>query len=135
MSPPEELDIESLDPPLFADQETVADADLAGALEAVLLVVDSPVTESALATAVGHGPERVLVELTALADRYTTAGSGIELRQVGGGWRFYTRDRFAPVVEGWVDVSVGSGPAGLRSAWLEVLAGGVPPRVGHVIQL
>jgi hypothetical protein len=43
--------------------------------------------------------------------------------------------RFAPVVEGWVDVTVGTGPEGLRSAWLEVLAGGVPPRVGHVIQL
>jgi hypothetical protein len=43
--------------------------------------------------------------------------------------------RFAPVVEDWVDVTVGTGPEGLRSAWLEVLAGGVPPRVGHVIQL
>jgi hypothetical protein len=43
--------------------------------------------------------------------------------------------RFAPVVEGWVDVQVGTGPEGLRAAWLEVLAGGVPPRTGHVIQL
>jgi hypothetical protein len=43
--------------------------------------------------------------------------------------------RFAPVVEGWVDVTVGSGPEGLRDAWLEVLAGGVDPRVGHVLQL
>lgn len=43
--------------------------------------------------------------------------------------------RFAPVVEGWVDVTVGSGPAGLEQAWQEVLAGRVPPRVGHVVQL
>jgi hypothetical protein len=43
--------------------------------------------------------------------------------------------RFAPVVEDWVDVSVGAGPEGLRAAWLEVLGGAVPPRVGHVVQL
>ncbi len=78
---------------------TVAEEDLIGALEAVLLVIDSPVSETTLASAVGHGPDRVLAELRALARRYTDAGSGIELRQVGGGWRFYTRDRYAPVVE------------------------------------
>ena len=43
--------------------------------------------------------------------------------------------RFAPVVADWVDVEVGSGPDGLRSAWLETLAGHTPPNVGHVIQL
>ncbi len=43
--------------------------------------------------------------------------------------------RFAPVVQDWVDVTVGTGPEGLRSAWLEVLAGGVAPRTGHVVQL
>jgi hypothetical protein len=43
--------------------------------------------------------------------------------------------RFAPVVAGWVDVTVADGPEGLQAAWLEVLAGGVPPRTGHVVQL
>jgi hypothetical protein len=48
----------------------------------------------------------------------------------GQAWR-----RFAPVVEGWVDVTVGHGVEGLRSAWLEVLAGRSAPRTGHVLQL
>ncbi len=80
----------------------VSDAELDGALEAVLLVVDSPVTESALAAATGHPVRIVAGRLADLAQRYIDAGSGIELRQVGGGWRFYTRDRFAPVVERFV---------------------------------
>ena len=87
---------------LFADPDMVPDHDLVGALEAVLLVVDTPVTETALAAAVGHGPLRVRAELSAVADRYTAQGSGIELRECGGGWRLYTRDRFAPVVERFV---------------------------------
>jgi hypothetical protein len=43
--------------------------------------------------------------------------------------------RFAAVVEGWLDVQAGTGPDALRSAWLEVLAGRTPPRVGHILQL
>lgn len=43
--------------------------------------------------------------------------------------------RFVPVVESWVDLQVVTGPEGLRRAWSEVLAGGVDPRVAHVVQL
>ncbi|WP_433789340.1 DUF2855 family protein [Actinoplanes sp. CA-252034] len=44
-------------------------------------------------------------------------------------------ERFAAVVAGWVDVHAGAGPEDLRRAWLEVLGGRTPPRVGHVVQL
>ncbi|MFG1885946.1 DUF2855 family protein [Micromonospora sp. NPDC049102] len=43
--------------------------------------------------------------------------------------------RFVPMVSGWLDVRVGNGPDALRQAWLDVLAGRTPPRVGHVVQL
>jgi segregation and condensation protein B len=112
MTAPEELSLE-------IDLGIVAESDLTGALEAVLLVVDSPVTDAALATAVGHGVDRVRLELSALAQRYTQVGSGIELRAVGGGWRFYTRDRFAPVVERFV---LDGQQAKLSKAALETLA-------------
>lgn len=112
MTAPEELSLE-------IDLGIVAGSDLVGALEAVLLVVDSPVTDAALATAVGHGVDRVRQELSALAERYTQVGSGIELRAVGGGWRFYTRDRFAPVVERFV---LDGQQAKLSKAALETLA-------------
>ena len=99
------IDLGSTESTEFAeddDEPLVSDDDLPGALEAVLLVVDSPVTESTLATAVGRAADRVRSELLALAARFTQSGSGIELREIGGGWRFYTRDRFAPVVERFV---------------------------------
>jgi hypothetical protein len=43
--------------------------------------------------------------------------------------------RFAPVVEGWVDVVTHEGPEALREIWLEVLAGRAAPRIGHVLVL
>ena len=43
--------------------------------------------------------------------------------------------RFAEVVTGWVDIEPGAGPAALRDAWLDVLAGRTAPRTGRVVQL
>ena len=54
---------------------------------------------------------------------------GVEQR-FGEAWQ-----RFAPTVEGWVDVVEGHGPTALRDVWLEVLSGASAPRVGNVLQL
>ncbi|GAA1304467.1 SMC-Scp complex subunit ScpB [Saccharothrix xinjiangensis] len=75
------------------------DAELDGALESVLLVVDSPIAEDQLAGVFEQPVKRVTRALHRLAARYTEQGSGIDLRRIGDGWRFYTRDRFAPFVE------------------------------------
>jgi segregation and condensation protein B len=75
------------------------DVDLDRALEAVLLVVDSPAEDELLASATDQSVARVREALRRMAARYTEQDSGIDLRRVGGGWRFYTRDRYAPVVE------------------------------------
>ena len=105
--------------PPAPDLSHVDESELAGALEAVLLIVDTPVTEEALAAAVGFPPERVRDELHSIANRLAETRSGIHLRQVGGGWRFYTRDRFAPVVERFV---LDGAQSRLSRAALETLA-------------
>jgi segregation and condensation protein B len=75
------------------------DNDLDAALEALLLVVDSPAGEDVLASALGQPVTRVLTALQRLRDGYADAGRGIDLRQVGQGWRLHTRDVYAPFVE------------------------------------
>jgi segregation and condensation protein B len=75
------------------------DAALDAALEALLLVVDEPADEQQLAEALDQPGERVELALSRLADNYRREDRGIDLRRVGGGWRFYTRDRYAPYVE------------------------------------
>ncbi|MGH3758637.1 SMC-Scp complex subunit ScpB [Actinophytocola sp.] len=68
-------------------------------LEALLLVVDSPVEEDVLATAVGTDIARVREGLNRMANHLSEHDRGLDLRRVGGGWRFYTRDKYAPYVE------------------------------------
>ncbi|MDV6013426.1 SMC-Scp complex subunit ScpB [Haloechinothrix sp. LS1_15] len=76
-----------------------SDEALLAALEAMLLVVDSPVTEDALASAVDQPVERVTEMLRTMAEDLRDRDSGIDLRRVAEGWRFYTRDIYAPFVE------------------------------------
>ncbi|WP_184929309.1 SMC-Scp complex subunit ScpB [Saccharothrix ecbatanensis] len=79
--------------------DLTGDAEFEGALESILLVVDSPISEEQLAGVLEQSVKRVTATLRRLAARYTEQSSGIDLRRIGDGWRFYTRDRFAPFVE------------------------------------
>lgn len=71
---------------------------VAGALEALLLLAAEPVTEFELAQAVGVPESEVAETLTELVAFYTETGRGFELRQVAGGWRYYTREEHADLI-------------------------------------
>jgi len=72
------------------------------ALEAILLVADEPVGENILAQVLEVAQAEISAALHELAESYTALGRGFELREVAGGWRYYTRSEFAPVVERFV---------------------------------
>lgn len=80
--------------------DSIMDEDeLVRVLEALLLVVDTPVSAEALGSATEQPVHYVAEILRRMADGYATRDSGIDLREAGGGWRLYTRSRFAPYVE------------------------------------
>lgn len=89
------------------------------ALEAVLMVADQPLDAITLAVAVAHPVEDVRAALAALAEEYAAQGRGFDLRNVAGGWRFYTREALAPVVEQFV---LDGQQSRLTQAALETLA-------------
>ncbi len=93
--------------------------ELSPALEAVLMVADAPLDAPTLAAAVAHPVADVEAALAGLTAGYDADGRGFELRNVAGGWRFYTREAYAPAVERFV---VGGQQARLTAAALETLA-------------
>lgn len=95
------------------------DDELDAALEALLLVVDSPAGEDVLASALGQPVTRVVEALQRLRDGYAGTGRGIDLRQVAQGWRLHTRDVYAPYVERFL---LDGQRARLTRAALETLA-------------
>jgi len=117
----EPVDLPEADATRESEGETLSIplADLRPALEAVLMVADQPLDEVNLATAVGYPVGEVATALAELAGEYDEAVRGFELRNVAGGWRYYTREEFAPVVERFV---LEGQQARLTQAALETLA-------------
>ncbi|MCU1668486.1 MAG: Condensin subunit ScpB [Blastococcus sp.] len=93
--------------------------ELRGGLEALLFVMDNPVDEQTLAATLRSTAEEVRSGLAALAEGYDERRAGITLRRVGEGWRLYTRDEHAPVVERYL---IDGQRSRLTQAALETLA-------------
>ncbi len=87
------------------------------AIEAILMVVDEPVTAIALATALEVPVESVEAVLRDLDRDY--ADRGFALREVAGGWRIYSRPEYAAAVERFI---LDGATAKLTQASLETLA-------------
>ncbi|MFB7723042.1 SMC-Scp complex subunit ScpB [Nocardia sp. NPDC056100] len=81
------------------DSETLDEVEFRGALEAMLLVVDAPAPVDLLANAVNATALRVETALREMSAELSDRRSGMDLRFVGDGWRYYTRQEFAPYVE------------------------------------
>jgi segregation and condensation protein B len=97
----------------------VDDVPLRTALEAILMVVDEPVGEVVLAQVTERPTEEVVAALRALAAEYDEQGRGFQLREIAGGWRFYTRAEASAYVERFV---LDGQQARLTQAALETLA-------------
>ncbi|HZJ07142.1 MAG TPA: SMC-Scp complex subunit ScpB [Nocardioidaceae bacterium] len=102
-----------------AETLAVPVAELRPALEAVLMVADQPLDHVSLASAVGYPTGQVVAALQELAAEYSAQGRGFDLRNVAGGWRYYTREEYAAVVERFV---LEGQQARLTQAALETLA-------------
>lgn len=68
-------------------------------LEAVLMVVDQPVSAFDLARGFDSTVQAVTALLEGLSAEYTAQGRGFDLREVAEGWRVYTRPESADAVE------------------------------------
>ena len=115
-----EIEIE----PIIQDESEEGVAELAApslraALEAILMVIDEPVKVEILAQITDTPVADVENELANIGYELEQKQSGFLLRQVAGGWRFYTNEECWPIVEKFVKEGQ---PTKLTQASLETLA-------------
>ena len=94
-------------------------SDISGGLEALLLLAEEPMSETSLAQALDVTVAEVSSCLTELVAFYDETGRGFELRQLAGGWRYYTRPEHADLISAYV---LEGQQARLSQAALETLA-------------
>jgi len=75
---------------------------LGGPLEALLLMATEPLPTAELAQAVAAPEPEVETALAQLAAFYDDTRRGFELRRVGAGWRYYTREEHADLIGRWL---------------------------------
>jgi segregation and condensation protein B len=95
----------------------VSNSNLERSIEAILMVVDEPVTELTLAQVLERPVIEIEEALRAIERSYED--HGFELRAINGGWRFYSRADFSPAVERFV---LDGQQSRLTQAALETLA-------------
>jgi segregation and condensation protein B len=83
-----------------ASPSTLGVAQLGRAIEAILMVVDEPVTELTLASVIGVTVEEAERALELLAASYEERG--FCLKAINGGWRFYSHPEYSEYVEKFV---------------------------------
>jgi segregation and condensation protein B len=77
-------------------------AELKGALEAIIYAADEAATLEQLARAVGAEKAEVRAALDELIASYAAPEHGIEIRAVGGGYKFYTKAEHHEVVRRFI---------------------------------
>ncbi len=77
-------------------------AELMSAAEALLFVSDEPVSAGKLATVMEVTPSLADEVLQALRDEYAEQNRGMQLREVAGGWRFYSHPAHHELIERYV---------------------------------
>ncbi|MEY4900332.1 MAG: hypothetical protein RI895_754 [Actinomycetota bacterium] len=107
MTPMTEVSLDLIDGESATDVETddgvsLGAPSLRAALEALLMVAEEPMTSATLATLTRTPQETVVTTLHDLAQEFAVQERGFDLRELAGGWRFWTRDNCAQVVERFV---------------------------------
>jgi segregation and condensation protein B len=104
-------------------ENTLQEDSIEGAIEAILMVTDAPISLVALATALEIPVNQVRDAVQKLREDYEgkegASARGFELREVAGGWRIYVRENYDWAVKMFI---ANENPTKLSQAALETLS-------------
>ena len=101
------------------DADMNLEENLKSAVEAILMISDTPMSMLTIATALERPVNEIRELVFSLKDEYDQADRGFELREVGGGWRIYVRQTYDWAVKLFL---ANENPSKLSQAALETLA-------------
>jgi segregation and condensation protein B len=65
--------------------------ELVAVVEALIFVADEPITSKLLAEVLDEDRESIEAAVEALRNEYESRESGLQIREIGGGWQIATR--------------------------------------------
>lgn len=80
--------------PAVSDNTARSNAELMAVTEALIFVADEPISLRLLADILGEEKDAVLAAIEALSAEYEDRGSGLQIREIAGGWQIATRTEY-----------------------------------------
>ncbi|MCH8899101.1 MAG: SMC-Scp complex subunit ScpB [Acidobacteria bacterium] len=105
------------------------------AIEAILFVAETPVSETDLAEVLEIPRDQVAVALGEIQEGLESRDGGLALRQVGGGWRLYTTPETKPYLERFAASEKATRLSGAALETLAVVAYKQPVSRGQVAEI
>ncbi|MGQ0849482.1 MAG: SMC-Scp complex subunit ScpB [Actinomycetota bacterium] len=105
------------------------------ALEAILFVTEAPVPLEELAEVLEVPRSVVMAELENLGAEMAARGSGLVLRQTGGGWRLYSNPEAYPYLERFASSTTSRRLSGAALEVLAVIAYRQPVSRGQITEI
>ncbi|PYS86707.1 MAG: SMC-Scp complex subunit ScpB [Acidobacteria bacterium] len=103
----------------MAEQPARSTSDLVGAVEAIVFVADEPVTIKLLTEVLGEDKQAIEAAIEHLDSEYENRDSGLQLREVAGGWQIATKTEYHEEIRNFLKTRPS---AKLSLAALETLA-------------
>lgn len=103
----------------MAEQPARSTTDLVAAVEAIIFVSDEPVTVKLLADVLDEDKQSIEAAVEQLVSEYDNRDSGLQLREVAGGWQIATKTQYHEEIRNFLKTRPS---AKLSLAALETLA-------------
>ncbi len=73
------------------EKSIISPGELIAVVEALIFVADEPISSRSLADVLGEDRESIEAAIEALKDEYETRESGLQIREIAGGWQLSTK--------------------------------------------
>ncbi|RMG03531.1 MAG: SMC-Scp complex subunit ScpB [Acidobacteria bacterium] len=103
--------------------------------EALIFVADEPISAQTISQITGESPQVVSAAIEQLANEYRERGSGLQIRQIAGGWEMTTRPEYHEYIRTFLKTKPSAKLSVAALETLAVIAYKQPVTVAEILEI
>lgn len=103
--------------------------------EALIFVADEPISAQTISQITGESPQVVSAAIEQLANEYRERGSGLQIRQIAGGWEMTTRPEYHEYIRAFLKTKPSAKLSVAALETLAVIAYKQPVTVAEILEI
>jgi len=103
--------------------------------EALIFVADEPISAQTISQITGESPQLVSAAIEQLANEYRERGSGLQIRQIAGGWEITTKPEYHEYIRAFLKTKPSAKLSVAALETLAVIAYKQPVTVAEILEI